>query len=166
MVSIKSMKFLLVARKYWWLIALLIVIVPVVASSWEEARENNDYRILFYHAGEGLVAVDTLLHEKLADNKYKFEEASDLEDRINKTFDFSKDLFLDVWKYVWLYLAIIVSIYKTIYLIFYQNVEKSFVKCSFVTLLFVAGLQLIVSGVPFEGAFLFLKTLWGFFSSW
>ncbi len=157
------LKFTFVLKRYLWILVLLITIVPIISSGVQESKETGDWSILFNKLGEGLVTVDNTIGEKIEDKNYEFEKFKDTEDKVNKTFEFFKDLFLELWKYVALYLALIYGLIQGIKQLNTENHWSKPIKSVFWTTIILAVFFILGKGTPFRGLWTLIKTFWEFF---
>lgn len=155
----KGLKLTHMLARYWWVLLAVVILIPAISGAYQEAQQEEDWRIFFIFLGEELVSVDNILFEKINEKQFEFQSGGDIVEKLDKSFNFFMFLMEGLWKFIWIYIFVCVLIFKIFVKLYPDNKVSKNVKAFITTVLIVGVLQIIVSGVPFRGLILFFKTI-------
>lgn len=141
-------KFLL---KYWWIWITLIVLSTAMISSVQEGIEQEDWKIPMRDAGLFLVSSDEKIYEEVPNLEFEMPKKTNFFPGILNFLDFGGYVLKNIFEPLWMVLFNFMLLFKFILFIFGDASKKRRAVVS--SILTMAFLQILVSGVPFRGIY-------------
>ena len=146
--------------KYWWIFLTLFVIMSGLVTSINEGIEQEDMRIPIKFLGNTIVSSDEGIYETVQDLEFELQDGS-LKGKISYYADFGWYLISNLWKHIWMFVFWFFLFFK-IERFLMGNDSKSF-RAFILAILTMAGLQILMRGIPFRGIYSLVKFIIGVF---
>lgn len=148
--------------KYWWIAITLLMILSGFISSINDGLEQQDLKIPLRFLGTEVLSADEGIYEVVQDLEFELPKKENFVGKIGYYFDFIWYLITNLWRHLWMVLFSFMIFYK-IPLFFLGDASKK-LRATVISILIMAFLQILMSGIPFRGLFELTKFVMGVLS--
>jgi len=148
--------FLFVFRGWWVFLTIMILFSPL-SQSIHQGIEQRDIRIPLKMAGTLIVSSDEGIYEVMKDAEFEEPIGEKLMEKVDYYSKLGWFLIKNLWRHIWMLLFWFTLFFKGERFIMGEDSKSR--RAFILAILTMAGLQILVYGIPFRGIYTLIKFL-------